>query len=136
MALTEPAARFLTSFAAWAAAQAGIQAVALVGSHARGAARPASDIDLVILADDPRAYLADTTWSRLFGSVIRVEIEDYGTLTSLRVWYGDGLEVEYGFTDLSWIDVPLDRGTQQVVSDGLVVLFDRDALLTGAQFEV
>jgi len=90
----------------------------------------------VILADDPRVYLADTAWSRMFGSVTRVRTEDYGKVTSLRVSYDDGLEVEYGFTDPSWIDVPLDPGTQEVVSNGLVVLFDRDALLTGAQFEI
>jgi len=47
---------------AWATAQPKIRAVALVGSHARGAARPDSDIDLVLLVTDPQDFRADTTW--------------------------------------------------------------------------
>ena len=44
---------FLFRFTAWAASQPDIVAVGLAGSHARGAARPDSDVDLVILSTDP-----------------------------------------------------------------------------------
>jgi predicted nucleotidyltransferase len=49
---------------AWATAQPKIRAVALVGSHARGTAGPASDIDLVLLTTPPDSFRADTTWGR------------------------------------------------------------------------
>jgi predicted nucleotidyltransferase len=47
---------------AWATAQPKIRAVALVGSHARGAAGQDSDIDLVLLVVDPQGFRTDTTW--------------------------------------------------------------------------
>ena len=121
---------FLTAFAAWAEGEPQIQAVALVGSHARGTAGDTSDVDLVIIADDPARYVHDLGWSHRFGPVAQFQIEPYGKLTSLRVWYDGGLEVEYGFTDVRWIATPLDEGTRQVVSHGLRVLFERDRILT------
>ncbi len=50
---------FLTQVSDWAARQPDILALALVGSHARGAATETSDVDLVILAQDPSRYLED-----------------------------------------------------------------------------
>jgi predicted nucleotidyltransferase len=47
---------------AWAIAQSKIRAVALVGSHARGTARPDSDIDLMLLTTDPHGFRTDTAW--------------------------------------------------------------------------
>lgn len=46
--------RLLERITAWFQAREGVATIALVGSHARGAARPDSDIDLVLLVDDPR----------------------------------------------------------------------------------
>ncbi|MGA8620991.1 MAG: hypothetical protein WB660_21000 [Candidatus Sulfotelmatobacter sp.] len=54
----------------------------------------------------------------------------YGRVTSLRVWYSRGYEVEYGLTDESWIAFPLDQGTKQVISDGIRILFERESLLS------
>ena len=45
----------------WARAQKNILAVALVGSYARKTARPESDIDLVMLTDEPTYFRTDTT---------------------------------------------------------------------------
>jgi hypothetical protein len=56
------AERIMQTIVEWARAQPIIQAVAVVGSHARGAARADSDIDLVLLATDPQAFRADTAW--------------------------------------------------------------------------
>jgi hypothetical protein len=60
-----------------------------------------------------------------------VEREDWGRVTSLRVWYADGLEVEFGIADRSWASAPLDVGTRRVIEDGLVVLFDRGSAFRG-----
>jgi predicted nucleotidyltransferase len=51
--------RFLTEFAHWAATQETIHAVALVGSYARNNTTETSDVDLVILANEPAAYLRE-----------------------------------------------------------------------------
>src|SRR5512140_3246037 len=95
----EPVEEFLGQFAKWASARADVMGAALVGSYARGAAGPSSDVDLVVLCSDPGHYLSDLSWITELGEVQRYQAEDYGKLTSIRVWYTDGLEVEYGITD-------------------------------------
>jgi predicted nucleotidyltransferase len=130
MNILQQANGFIEHFAFWASTQPEILAVALVGSHARNAAREDSDVDLVIISDDPQKYLAHTEWAVEFGNVVKQQIEDYGKLTSLRVWYESGLEVEYGFTTRAWAQIPLDKGSRRVIEDGMRVLFERVTLLS------
>jgi predicted nucleotidyltransferase len=117
-------------FSRWASGQVDIQAVALVGSYARGTATETSDVDLVVVANQPDLYLQDRTWPEAFGEVVNQRVEDYGKLISLRVQYADKLEVEYGLTDASWAEIPLDEGTREVISGGMKVLFERRPLLS------
>lgn len=121
---------FIEDFMRWSRRRRDIRAVALVGSYARLQANPASDVDLVIIANDPQKYLTQTEWLRDFGIVITQKIEDYGKLTSLRVWYESGLEVEYGFTTREWVKSPLDKGTERVIENGMRVLFEKETLLS------
>lgn len=121
---------FLTQVSDWAARQPDILALALVGSHARGAATETSDVDLVILAQDPSRYLEDQGWLEQFGLAQSVQLEPYGKLTSIRVWYADGLEVEYGLTGEEWAADPLDPGSRRVMEGGMRVLFERGDLLS------
>jgi predicted nucleotidyltransferase len=122
--------RFLTLFTEWAAAQPDIQAAALVGSHARGSAGPTSDIDLVILTDEPERFLTDATWTDTFGTPAAVSREDYGNVISIRVRYQGALEVEFGFATVRWADMPVDLGTLDVVGGGMRVLFERWPILS------
>jgi hypothetical protein len=80
--------------------------------------------------DHPQKYLTDTEWTKTFGTIVKQQIEDYGMLTSLRVWYESGLEIEYGFTTRAWVKLPLDKGTKRVIDDGMKVLFERIILLS------
>jgi len=130
MSTLQQANIFIERFTRWASTQADILAVALVGSHARNAARDDSDVDLVIITDDPQKYLTHTSWTEIFGFVSKQQIEDYGILTSLRVWYESGLEIEYGLTTRAWAQTPLDEGTKEVIEGGMQVLFERTALLS------
>jgi hypothetical protein len=85
-----------------------------------------SDIDLIIILDDPHSYLENTGWLQDFGMVERKQMEDYGVVTSLRVWYSDGKEVEFGLTTPAWIGPPLDVGTLKTIRAGLQVIFERE----------
>ncbi len=123
-------ARFLDDLVDWVRSQSDIRSVGLVGSYARGAATPTCDVDLVVLARQPEQYLKNTDWARRFGLIRDQRIEAYGKVTSLRVWYADGLEVEYGLTDLTWAAPPLGAGTARVIAEGLRVLFEREPLLS------
>ena len=125
--------KFFHNVTRWSAAQVDILALALVGSHARGKASVTSDIDLVFITLDPEIYLNNLKWVEHFGKIAKTQIESYGLVTSIRVWYWDGLEVEYGITDKSWVAEPLDAGTRQVINDGLKILFERDKILSRIQ---
>jgi predicted nucleotidyltransferase len=120
---------FLDEIAEWAATRAEIQAVALVGSHARGTAGKDSDIDLILITDEPNDYLSDIQWIQQFGIIEKKQIEHYGLVTSVRVWYGNGLEVEFGITDQRWTALPIDPGTRTVIMGGFRVLFERGNIL-------
>src|SRR5215213_1682243 len=91
MRTVEHICEFLDTFVAWAS----VQAMALVGSYARGAAKDDSDIDLVILMDRPQTYLENVKWAERFGGIEKHQREDYGKLISLRIWYQAGEKVEY-----------------------------------------
>ncbi len=60
------------------------------------------------------------------------EVEDWGLVTSLRVYYQKDLEVEYGMTSSEWVSEPIDEGTFRVIADGMKILFDKLGLLDRA----
>ncbi len=112
----------------WAVPRPDVRAVGLAGSRARGTARPDSDVDLVVLVDDPRAYLG---WpaEELGDPAVDIRTRWWGPLLERRFRLPSGLVVELGFAPLSWAAVPVDAGTRRVVADGFVVLHDPAGLL-------
>ena len=116
---------FLKVFLQWVESQHLVEGVILVGSHARGKARQDSDIDLVLLCTEYKSYLEDVSWINDFGKPVSVGLEDYGKLTSVRVFYEEGPEVEFGFTQLDWLALPLDVGTVGVLRNGFQIVYDR-----------
>lgn len=117
-------------FVRWAESRGDITGAALAGSHARGDATEDSDVDLLVLADDPASYLRDRTWLRALGTVETVAVEEWGAITSLRVRYAGGREVELGLTTPQWASVdPVDLGTARVVRDGFRILHDPRRML-------
>jgi uncharacterized protein len=119
---------------AWAAAQASVQGLALIGSHARGEARPDSDIDFLALALDPEAYAADSAWLGAIAwpgmRLVNWQDERYGLVWSRRLWLEPACEVELSFGPPSWAALnPVDAGTRKVVLDGFGILYDPDGLM-------
>ncbi len=129
--IPERVARLIEDVQAWAAARPDVLGVALVGSHARQAAKPDSDVDLVIVCESPSAYPENADWIKAFGAPRETGREDWGRVTSVRVLYADGLEVEFGFADRGWGSAPLEDGTRGVIEDGCVVLYDRGGAFSG-----
>lgn len=131
-----PAEQVAHAVVRWAKARQDVRGVALVGSSARGTARPDSDIDIVILAAAPAVFRADLSW---LGSIdwpaagTRVgswRDEDYGAVWSRHVRLDTQLEVEITFAPLTWANLaPLDSGTRAVIAAGCRVLHDPDGLL-------
>ena len=111
--------------AAWARGRADVRAAAMVGSWARGEARPDSDVDVVLLTTSPALY-AEPPWP----DCELVQTREWGVLTERRLRFSSGLELELGVAPLSWAAAdPVDPGTRKVVSDGMRILHDPDRLL-------
>jgi uncharacterized protein len=134
--LPEHSARILEAVLGWAKAGCDIRGVALVGSVARGAARPDSDVDVVVLSTAPANFRNDRSWvDAIDWPIAGVRVagwhdEDFGAVWSRHLRLTSGAEVDIGFAPLSWAHIaPLDMGTRRVVSDGCRVLHDPDGVL-------
>ncbi len=123
---------FLDKVKQWAEITPDITGMALVGSYARNEAGTGSDIDIILIASQPQNYINETEWIKNFGPVKSYKAENWGLVTSLRIYYENGLEVEFGLTSYEWVKLPLDKGTGRVISDGMRILVDKKELLARA----
>lgn len=108
----------------------GLKAAALVGSHARSEAHSDSDVDLIFLAENPAVYVSETRWADTFGKVEKLSLEDWGKVTSVRVFYQSDLEVEFGIAPEGWGSDTADPGDIKVIEDGILVLWERGDILS------
>lgn len=107
----------------WATGRADVRGVVVVGSWARGTARMDSDVDIVVLTDDPGHAQAGEWTGLLGGDVLR--LADWGPLREVRVRRPSGLAVEIGVVPVSWAATdPVDPGTCRVMTDGHRILHD------------
>jgi hypothetical protein len=90
----------------------------------------------VILTSSVERYLRDRSWVSVFGESAECREEDYGKVTSVRVLYEGGLEVEYGFTTPDWVRTPIDAGTLNVIKDGMRVVYDPQGIVGRMQREI
>ena len=122
--------KLISKVAAWSKRDERVLALGLCGSHARGEARPDSDIDFCILTPNPPSLLDDLAWIHEFDGNARVDgpVEDYNLVLSLRVFYGT-TEAEFGVTDQAWAEPPIDPRTAAVINNGLKILYDPEGRL-------
>lgn len=119
----------------WAKTRKDVRGLALVGSHARNQATADSDLDLLVLAENPEDFrdmdsLSGIDWSRTGVHPARYTDEVYGVVWSRRVWLDPEHELDVAFAPVSWANrSPLDIGTYQVIADGFRVLYDPDGSL-------
>ncbi|MCE7002743.1 nucleotidyltransferase domain-containing protein [Kibdelosporangium philippinense] len=112
----------------WARARVDIAGVLLVGSYARDAARPDSDVDIVILTEIPDQYTEGWYDEVEIGPLTRNQA--WGPITEWRLISSSGLEVEFGVGSPDWaLTDPVDAGTRRVVADGARILYDPKGLL-------
>ena len=102
-----------------------IESIIIVGSYARGTNKENSDLDIVIITSNKLGMIANQDFTQEFGEVYKQQTEYYDACTSIRVWYKDGKEVEFGIVEPSWISIPLDIGTYKVLSDGYKIIIDK-----------
>lgn len=122
---------FLQQIVRWAERRSDIGGLLLVGSWARGTARPDSDVDLMFLVEDPGAFRTDTGWMAQIGlEVSQWRDEDYGAAWSRHVYLENGSRLELSFGTSEWAKTdPVDAGTFGVISDGGRILYDPEGAL-------
>ncbi|MEU8550554.1 nucleotidyltransferase domain-containing protein [Streptomyces roseoverticillatus] len=117
------------SITRWAANRQDIVGLLLVGSYARNAARPDSDIDIVLLTTDQHQYF-NNTWANELALGELVRTQSWGPITERRYATASGLEVEIGIGSPEWARTdPVDPGTHRVVTDGAHPLHDPAGVL-------
>lgn len=121
---------FLEILIRWVKEQPDIHLLAMVGSYARGEENASSDLDLILLAEDPDIFIKNWGWIKSFGDIERHSVEDWGKVTCLRAYYSDGFEIEFGFSNLVWASDQQDQGTKKVIQDGIKILYSSNAHLT------
>ena len=116
-------------FTRWAKDRQDIVGLLVVGSCARGAARPDSDIDIVLLTTDERRY-SDEAWGEELGLPDLIRMQSWGPISERRYSTVSGLEVEVGIGSPAWAKTdPVDPGTRRVVTDGARLLHDPAGIL-------
>ena len=133
MPLPPRIASFVEAVRTWAAARPDVHGLALVGSYARGKATPESDVDLLFLVENVEHFLRDMRWTQSLGDPTRMETEAWGNVRSVRIWYRDGLEVEFSVAGKGWAGLPLDPGSAQILRERTVALLDPSGILKAAE---
>ena len=123
-------ARIIEAVTIWTHTRPDIRGVVVVGSWARGTATMSSDIDIVLLTNDPATYIVSNGWWGFLGQAELIATKQWGPLTERRVALASGLEIEFGIVPPSWASIdPPDPGTMGVVRDGVQLIYDPDGLL-------
>jgi aminoglycoside 6-adenylyltransferase len=121
------------AIADWARERADVKAAVVVGSQAR-ADVPAdrwSDLDVILLVDDPEPYAADATWVEEFGRPVLTFLEEtpVSGQCERRVLYEDGEDVDLPLFPLSALErLDESENAAHLLARGFRVLVDEIGL--------
>lgn len=130
MASVEP---FLEQVAEWARNRSDVRAAFIVGSQVRAEvpADELSDVDLVLVVDDPALYTESASWLETFGTPLLTFLEPtpVGGLLERRVLFESGLETDFSLVPASALKGLLaDSEALGVLARGYRILYDEVGL--------
>jgi aminoglycoside 6-adenylyltransferase len=113
----------------WAREREDIRAALVVGSQAR-TDTPAdrwSDLDVVLIADDPRALAEDAAWVESFGKPVLTFLEatGFGDRVERRVLYEGGEDVDFPLIEAAaWHELSAVPEARSMLVRGYRILYD------------
>jgi aminoglycoside 6-adenylyltransferase len=117
----------------WCAARPDIRALGVVGSGARTEtpADPWSDWDLLLIAEDPHAYLASDAWAEAISPVwvSTVERGGQGEVVERRVLFRCGVDADFIVLPTGDASVFESEPLASIIARGLRILLDHDRQL-------
>jgi aminoglycoside 6-adenylyltransferase len=121
-----------TAVADWADDREDVKALVLVGSQARGdiPADRWSDLDLILLVDDPEPYAEDAAWVEEFGAPVLTFLEDAPVgQRERRVMYETGEDVDFPLIPVTALErLEQSENAAALLARGYRVLVDKIAL--------
>jgi len=130
--------QLIERFAQWAQGEGNIRAAVVVGSRAR-ICPPAdewADLDIVVVADDPRPYLDEADWVAKLGPYWLTFLEPTADGRSMerRVLFAGGLDVDFPVIPTKAVHEMIHSGAPppdvaDVFRRGAHILLDRDGLV-------
>ena len=106
-----------------------VEGALLIGSYAKGTQREDSDVDFIIIVEDPTEWIEKSKWVKEFGAVVSMNQENYEDVLALRVYFQDDVELEFGFVTKEWLTKPYKEATQEALSGGYKILVDNNGIL-------
>ncbi len=113
-----------------------LRALGVGGSWSRGNPRPDSDLDLIIIAQNPNMWRRHQHWVRelpfkRFGfSYYDHHTATYGVVWSAHIELKPDAKLELALASKSWTSLdPIDPGTRHVLTDAFKIIVDKDHLL-------
>jgi predicted nucleotidyltransferase len=113
-----------------------LRGMAICGSWARGNPRPDSDLDVLIIAQEPGSLRRDEEWVHALRfsdagfRYIGHHSAQYGAVWSAHIKLEPEAELELTFADKNWASVQrIDPSTRHVVTDAFTIIVDKDGRL-------
>lgn len=101
-----------------------VRGIILVGSYARGDNRDNSDVNVIILADDPQEFFKKIEFFKHFGNIFSVENSRKGIL-SFKIACHEDTEIQLSIVPCIWAQAePIDPETLKVILNGVSILWD------------
>ena len=121
--------KFFDEVIKWGSEEDEIFSILVTGSYARNDQTLESDIDLIIITKSKKHFISNYNWINRFGKVVESSFETWGTVETIRVFFENQMEVEFGIATEDWCRIPVDQGTFKVVNEGHKILVDKEGLL-------
>lgn len=122
----------------WAEKDQNILGLLIVGSRAReiSPADQWSDLDLVVLVNNPNVYIEDTGWVKSIGNprIIFLEKTAVGDEKEIRVIFDGGLDVDFAIVSVEKIKENLNV-FRIVTYRGVKILVDKIGILAEVNFD-